>query len=36
MSDGNLAAHLASVGVRVPNRAAIVTPHDRLDFASLA
>ncbi len=36
MSDGNLAAHLATIAARHPRRAAIVTPHARLDFATLA
>ena len=36
MSDGNLAAHLATIAARHPRREAIVTPHARPDFATLA
>ena len=36
MSDGNLAAHLATIAARSPGRAAIVTPHARVDFSTLA
>jgi acyl-CoA synthetase (AMP-forming)/AMP-acid ligase II len=36
VSGGNLAAHLATIATRSPRRAAIVTPHARVDFATLA